>query len=105
MNRSNQDETHKRDAAKFVADVPEDQVFTYRQWGKLRNLKDLGNALANVDNSCGGDWALERQALSEWVRDAIGDTKLAHDLESTTSRTHGAWEVANRMAYLTRRIQ
>ena len=88
-----------------MADVPEERVFTYRQGGQLKNLKELGDALLNQDNACGSDWAADRKALSEWVRDAVGDAKLARDLESATSRTHGAWEVANRVAYLTRWIR
>jgi hypothetical protein len=100
----NLDRKHKHDAEKILADVRNEQVFTCHNGDKLRNLKELGDALSNKDNAFSGDWNTDRKALGEWVRNAVRDVKLAYDLESATSRTHGAWEVANRLLYLTRWI-
>lgn len=86
----------------LLAEVSEDNVFRCCDGKVLRNLKDLSDALSMMTDEtyayhCNG----ERQDLSNWVRNIIGDVELADDLELATSRSLAAWEVATRIAFLT----
>jgi hypothetical protein len=68
-------------------------------------MKELSDALSMMtDETYGYHWNIEKKDLSNWVRDIIGDVKLAMGLEGATSRSLAAWEVATRVAYLARQI-
>ena len=68
-------------------------------------MKELDDALfVMTDETYVYHWNTKKKDLSNWVRDIIGDVKLATDLEGATSRSLAAWEVATRMGYLVRRI-
>jgi hypothetical protein len=95
----------KEEAQKLLAEVPQEDVFRCHDGQVLRSMKDLSDAFSVMtDETYGYHWDREKKDLSNWVRDIIGDLKLAMDLEGATSRSLAAWEVATRMAYLARQI-
>ena len=96
----------KQEAQKFLADVPQEYVFWCHDGQILRNMKELGDALsAMMDETYGYHWNTEKKDFSNWVRDTIGDVKLAKDLEEATTRSSAAWHVATRVSYITKQLQ
>ncbi|MFH1381947.1 MAG: hypothetical protein ABIH70_03540 [Chloroflexota bacterium] len=90
-------------ARKFLADVPPEHVFRCKDGKVLRNVKELGDALSVMSKETYGyHWNAGKNDFSNWVRDIIGDVKLAKELEGATSQSLAAWEVATRLAYLAR---
>jgi len=93
----------KQEAQRFLADVPQEYVFWCHDGQILRNMKELGDALsAMTDETYGYHWNAEKKDFSNWVRDTIGDVKLAKDLEEATNRLQAAEYVAARVTFLTR---
>ena len=93
----------KREIRGFLADVPQEYSFRCHDGKVLRSLKDLCDAFSVMtDEIYGYHRNTGKNDFSKWVRDIIGDEKLARDLEGATSRSLAAWEVANRMVYLAR---
>lgn len=91
----------KQEAQKFLADTPLKYAFRCNDGKVLKNLKELSDALSLMtDETYGYHWNTENKDFSNWVRDIIGDMKLARALEGATSRSLAAWEVATRIAYL-----
>lgn len=97
-------EKGKEKAQKLLAEVPLKDAFHCYDGRVLRSMKELEDELfVMTDETYVYHWNTKKD-LSKWVRDIIGDVKLATDLEEATSRSLAAWEVATRMGYLVRRI-
>ena len=95
----------KEDAQKLLAEVTQKDIFHCHDGQVLRSMKDLSSALSMMtDETYACHWNTQKKDLSNWVRNIIGDKKLAMELEGATSRSLAAWEVATRMAYLDRQI-
>ena len=93
----------KQETKKLLADVAKEQTLFCHGGKEIRNLKELSDALSTTaDETYDYHWDEERKTYSYWVRNMVGDIKLANDLEKATSRNHAAWEVANRIVYLAR---
>lgn len=90
-------------AEKYLADVPDDVVFRVHDNGVLKNLRELSEALKTMhDEIFSYHSNAEKKDFSNWVRDIIGDTKLARDLERARTRLQAARAVERRIAELTR---
>ena len=101
--KARQDIKGRREAQKFLADVPQEYVFWCHDGQILRNMKELSDALsAMTDETYGYHWNAEKKNFSNWVRDTIGDVKLAKDLEEATTRSSATSHVATRLSYLTK---
>ncbi len=95
----------KYDAQKFLATVPEEYVFRCHDGRILKDMKELGEALAAIsDETFAYHSNPERKDFSNWVRDVIGDEKLARDLENALDRNQAARIVTSRIDILTKAL-
>ncbi len=93
----------KYDAQKFLTLVPEEYVFRCHDGRTLTNMKELGDALSVMtDETYSHHWNAERKDFSNWVRNVIGDERLAKDLENAPDRNQAARIVVGRIDVLTR---
>lgn len=94
----------KADAEKLLARVPEEYVFWCHDGRTLRDMPELGEALSAMsDETFAYHSNAEKQDFSNWVRDIIGDEKLAGDLAKASSRSQAAKQVASRIATISKR--
>ena len=95
----------KEQAQKFLSKVPEEYVFRCQDSQILRDMKELAEALTTMtDETFAYHSNVEKKDFSNWVRDIIGDEKLAKDLEKATDRTQAAKQVASRLGVLSRKL-
>jgi hypothetical protein len=91
----------KSQARKFLARVPEQSLFWCNDGNILRDLRELGGALAVMsDQTFTYHSNDEKKDFSNWIRDVIGDKNLAQTLESATSREQAARIVEERCSLL-----
>ena len=91
----------KQDAEKLLADVPEGRSFWCNDWWIFRNMRDLSNGLANMsDETFAYHLNDEKNDFSNWLKDVIGDEKLAKDLENPITRQEAAKRVNDRVSFL-----
>ena len=80
--------TLKEQAQKFLSKVSEEYIFLCQDGRVLWDMKELTEALTTMtDETFAYHSNAEKKDFSNWVRDIIGDEKLAKDLEKATSRT------------------
>jgi len=97
--------TLKELAQKLLAKVPDEYVFRCQDGRILRDMKELAEALATMtDETFAYHSNAEKKDFSNWVRDIIGDEKLAKDVGKASNRTQAARQVAGRIAILTQRL-
>lgn len=95
----------KEEAQKFLANVPEEYVFWCRDGQMIRNMNELAEALIGMtDETFGYHSNIDKRDFSRWVKDVIGDEKLASDLEEALNRTMAAGYVATRIASLSKEL-
>jgi len=98
-------EMSKKTAKKLLADVPHEHAFRFHDGRILRNLGELGEALKTMKKDTFAFHAnAQKNDFSNWVRDVIGDQKLARDLDRSSDRTQAARKVAERMAFLASKL-
>jgi hypothetical protein len=92
-------------ALKMLGDVPEDKPF-YTSDGKvLKNLVELGKALLEMsDETFSYHSNKTKTDFSNWVKDVIGDEKLALDLQKSGTRLKSAKAVIDRITWLRTKI-
>ncbi|MBM2824459.1 MAG: hypothetical protein HW402_123 [Dehalococcoidales bacterium] len=89
---------------KLLARVPEEYVFWCHDGRALRDMPELGEALTTMsDETFAYHSNAEKQDFSNWVKDIIGDEKLAGDLAKASSRSEAAKKVAARIATIRKR--
>ncbi len=87
-----------------LARVPEEHVFWCHDGRILRDLLELSEALTTMsDETFVYHSNAEKKDFSNWVRDVIGDAKLAGDLAKASSRSEAAKKVATRIAAIRKR--
>lgn len=90
--------TTKDEARKYLSDTSPEQSFWVNNGPILKNLEELANVLP-----CIGDETFkhhvnnEKNDFSSWIRDAIGDQKLANDLLSSKSKESIVKKITNRL--------
>jgi len=91
-----------KDVAKErLADVPDDVVFRCCDGRIMRNLKELEDVLAGMENEVFVHHVTEeRNDFRKWVNDVIRDEKLARDLEKSLNSEQAAKAVSSRIAFL-----
>ena len=91
----------KKEAKKFLARVPEQCVFWCNDGHVLRDINELKDALAAMSDQTfcyhSND---EKQDFSNWIRDVVGDAKLAESLETAPDRENAARIVEERCSLL-----
>ena len=93
-----------RDAQRMMGNVPEAHAFRCQDGSVFRNMTDLRNALARMaDDTFAHHSNAEKKDFAKWVREVIGDNKLATELEKSLDRMKAAEMVSNRVAFMTSR--
>jgi len=97
--------TLKEDAKRYLVDVPGEYVFRCCDGSVFRNMKELRDGLANMsEETYAYHVNSDKNDFSRWVREVIGDEKLAVSLQSSTSRTDAAKQVATRVTWISRKL-
>lgn len=95
----------RQDAHRLLADVPEQHVFRCSDGRVLRNMRQLEQALASMrDEAFAFHSNTEKSDFSNWVRDVIGDEKLARDLDKARNPIQAAKSVTKRIGFLESRL-
>lgn len=91
----------KKDAERLLAAVPANNAFWCCDGHTLRSMRELETALIDMaDETFAYHSNGERADFSTWVKDVIGDEKLAKDLTKMPNRTQAAKTVASRVSVL-----
>lgn len=94
----------KPDAKKLLSDVAADKLFWSNDGQVFKNLKELERGLANMSDAAFSYHANDQKNdFARWVKDVIGDDKLAQDLMRAKARPQANKLVADRVAFLQRR--
>jgi len=91
----------REEAKRRLGDVPNDKRFWCHDGRNIKNLGELRKALIDMSDETfhyhsGG----ERNDFSKWIREVVGDEKLASDLRETKSRLQASQAVAERISFL-----
>jgi hypothetical protein len=88
-------------AEKRLGDVPEDKYFWCYDGKVIKNLRELMTAFHSMSEETFRYHSTEiGNDFFNWVRDVIGDEKLARDLQSSRNRSQAAKRVTDRIAWL-----
>jgi hypothetical protein len=91
----------KNQAKKFLARVPEENVFWCSDGDVFRDVQELRKALAVMsDQTFSYHSNDEKKDFSNWIRDVVGDEKLAQHLEHASDRVQAARIVEERCSLL-----
>jgi len=91
----------KEEANRRLGDVPDDKRFWCQDGKVVKNIKELEKALNDTSDDIFHYHAGEgRNDFSNWVRDVVGDNKLANDLSKAKSRIQASKAVAQRISFL-----
>jgi hypothetical protein len=91
----------KSAAKKMLGNVSEDKRFWSIDGKYLSNLDELKDALERMTPETFRAHSNENKTdFSNWVKDVIGDSKLASDLLKCTTKAQAAKSVADRIAWL-----
>jgi hypothetical protein len=94
------------EAKKFLADVPPEFVFWSHDGRVFKNVRELSDGLMTMSEDIYAFHAnKERNDFKNWVKDVIGDTRLANDLQKASSRNHAAMSVKARIIQLNKQVQ
>jgi hypothetical protein len=93
-------------AEKRLGDVSQEKQFWCHDGRYLKNLQELEAALEQITEETFQYHVNETKSdFSNWVRDVIGDDKLARDLQKNTTRAQAAKSVAERIVLLNMKIE
>lgn len=91
----------KGDAERFLNDVPEEYKFWVNNGIAIRNVEQLAEALKNMDHETFKHHSnQEKTDFSNWIRNIIGDEKLAKDLTKNKNKEAAHKKVKERVALL-----
>jgi hypothetical protein len=95
-----------KDAERLLGNVASDYVFRCCDGSTIRSMQELKDALTLMSDETYSYHAnLAKNDFSKWVRDVIGDQKLANDLLKSSGRAQAAKAVANRVAFIREKLQ
>ena len=91
----------KEEANRRLGDVADEKRFWCQDGKVVKNIKELGKTLNDTSDDIFHYHAGEgRNDFSNWVRDVVGDNKLANDLSKAKSRIQAGKAVAQRVSFL-----
>ncbi len=95
----------KKRAEILLADVPEDKRFWCADGRVLKNLTELESALNDITTETFQHHSNEEKSdFANWVRDVIGDTKLARDLSKGSDAAQASGNIRERIAWLREKL-
>ena len=91
----------KSKARDLLSNVPEHHVFICCDGRLIRSIRDLGKTLAHMNEDVFKYHANhDKNDFSRWVRNVIGDEKLAKDLSQADSKNKTLKELSRRITFL-----
>jgi hypothetical protein len=95
----------KEEAKRRLGDVPADKRFWCHDGKNIKNLKELREALIGMSDETFHYHSGEgRNDFSKWIREVVGDDKLAEVLSKAKSRMQASQAVAERIYFLEHKI-
>ncbi|MDY6917337.1 MAG: hypothetical protein SVP26_05240 [Chloroflexota bacterium] len=93
------------DAARLLGNVPQENVFWCCDGQVFRNMRELGQAFASMtDEAFAHHSNQDKCDFATWVRDVIGDSKLARDLARSQAPAQAGHRVEQRVEFLSARL-
>ncbi len=93
------------EANRRLGDVPDEKRFWCHDGKFVKNLRELEKALDSMSDETFHYHSGEgRNDFGNWVRDVVGDAKLANDLSKAKSRIRAGNAVAQRISFLESKI-
>jgi len=95
-----------RDEAKRrLGDVPDEKRFWCHDGKVIKNLRELRKALVDIsDETFHYHLSEGKNDFSKWIREVVGDEKLANDLSKARSRIQASQGVAERISFLESKV-
>jgi len=91
----------KQDAAKILADSTGDRRFFCHDGCVAQNLHQLADCLSHITEESFLHHVNEaKNDFASWIRDVLGDSKLAGDLTRVSDRVEAAKVVEERLSWL-----
>lgn len=95
----------KEHAERRLADVPDQYTFWCHDGRIIRNIRELKDALELMgDETYAYHANNEKNDFSKWVKDIIGDEKLARDLSKASDKRQASQYVKARETFLLGKI-
>ena len=95
----------REEANRRLGDVSDVKRFWCHDGKLVKNLEELGNALNDMsDETFHYHLGEGRNDFSNWIRDVVGDNKLANDLSRAKSRIQAGKAVAQRISFLRSKV-
>jgi len=95
----------RKDAKKMLGNVPREYEFKCQDGRMLKNIQDLEEALKSMSEETFMFHSnTEKTDFANWVRDVIGDEKLARDLAKSSQKGQAAKSVNSRIAFLSSKL-
>jgi hypothetical protein len=96
---------NKEEANRRLGDVPDEKHFWCHDGKLLKNLEELEKALIDMSDEIFHYHLGEgRNDFSNWIRDVVGDNRLANDLSKAKSRIQASKAVAQRISFLQSKV-
>ncbi len=91
------------DAERFLSDVPEEYQFWVNDGKAIKSVEQLAEALKGMDEDTFKYHSNKEKAdFSNWLKDIVGDEKLAKDLMKNKSKDSAYSKVKDRISLLKR---
>ncbi len=91
----------KEAALRVLGSVPEDKVFWVSDGSVIRSLEDLAKSLEKMSNETFKQHCnKEKNDFSNWIKDVIGDVRLANELKKNKTKTHAIHKIKRRIEWL-----
>ena len=88
----------KDEAKRYLCDAAPEQCFWVNNGPILKNLEGLANVLPEMNDDTFRHHANnEKNDFSSWVRDVVGDQKLANDLLSSRTKESAVKKIRSRL--------
>ena len=95
----------REEASTRLSDVADEKRFWCHDGKLIKNLGELEKALNDMsDDTYHYHSSDGRNDFSNWIRDVVGDNKLANDLSKAKSRIQAGKVVAQRISFLQSKV-
>jgi len=88
----------KNEAIKYLSDVPSEQCFWVNNGPILKNMDELASTLPELNDEIFRYHVNnEKNDFSSWIKNSIGDQKLANELLSSKNKDSFLKKIKNRL--------